>query len=67
VTGYVVRALHMSATGTVLATTTSAVQPGSARALTMTLQAGNYRFTVQARNKAGSSPQSTRSNQVAAQ
>jgi Fibronectin type III domain len=67
VTGYVVRALQMSATGTVLATTTSAVQPGSARALTMTLPAGNYRFTVQAKNKAGSSPQSARSNQVAAQ
>jgi hypothetical protein len=67
VTGYVVRALRMSATGTVLATTTSAVQPGSARALTMTLQTGNYRFTAQARNKAGSGPQSTRSNQVVAQ
>ena len=66
VTGYVVRALRISATGTVLATTTSAVQPGSARALTMTLQSGNYRFTVQARNKAGSGPQSARSNQVAA-
>jgi hypothetical protein len=34
VTGYVVRALRMSSTGTVLATTTSAVQPGSARQLT---------------------------------
>jgi hypothetical protein len=67
VTGYVVRALHMSATGTVLATTTSAIQPGSARALTMTLQTGNYRFTVQARNKAGSGPQSARSNLIAAQ
>ena len=67
VTGYVVRALRMSASGTVLATTTSAVQPGSARGLTMTLQTGNYRFTVQASNKAGSGPQSTRSNQVTAQ
>jgi hypothetical protein len=66
VTGYVVRALQMSATGTVLATTTSAVQPASARALTMTLAAGNYRFTVQAKNKAGSGPQSARSNLVAA-
>jgi hypothetical protein len=47
VTGYVVRALRMSASGTVLATTTSAVQPGSARQLTMTLPTGNYRFTVQ--------------------
>jgi hypothetical protein len=33
----------------------------------MTLQAGTYRFTAQARNKAGSSPQSARSNQVVAQ
>jgi hypothetical protein len=66
VTGYVVRALRMSSTGTVLATTTSAVQPGTARALTMTLSAGNYRFTVQASNKAGSGPQSARSNLVVA-
>jgi hypothetical protein len=67
ITGYVVRALRMSATGTVLATTKSAVQPSSARQLTMTLQTGNYRFTVQAINKAGSSPQSARSNLVVAQ
>ena len=67
VTGYVVRALRISSTGTVLATTTSAVQPGSARQLTMTLQTGNYRFTVQAKNKAGSGPKSARSNPVVAQ
>jgi hypothetical protein len=67
VTGYKVRALRMSATGTVLATTTSAVQPGSARQLTMTLPAGNYRFTVQALNKAGAGAKSARSNLVAAQ
>ena len=66
VTGYLVRALQMSATGTVLATTTSAVQPASARQLTMTLPAGNYRFTVQAKNKAGSGSQSARSNLVVA-
>jgi hypothetical protein len=66
VTGYVVRALRISATGTVLATTTSPVQPASARQLTMTLQTGNYRFTVQASNKAGSGPQSARSNLVTA-
>jgi hypothetical protein len=66
VTGYMVRALRMSTTGTVLATTTSAVQPASARALTMTLQTGNYRFTVQATNKTGAGPQSARSSQVTA-
>jgi hypothetical protein len=67
VTGYVVRALRMSPTGTVLATTTSAVQASSARALTMTLQTGSSRFTVQAKNKAGSGPQSARSNPAVAQ
>jgi hypothetical protein len=66
ITGYVVRALRMSANGTVLATTTSAVQPATARSLEMTLQAGNYRFTVQARNSVGNSAQSARSNLVVA-
>jgi hypothetical protein len=66
VTGYVVRALRISPTGTVLATTTSPVQAGTARQLTMTLPSGNYRFTVQAGNKAGTGPQSARSNLVTA-
>ena len=67
VTGYRVRALRISATGTVAATITSALQPGSARQLTMTLPAGTYRFTVQASNTAGPGPKSARSNPVAAQ
>ena len=56
----------MSAAGAVLATTTSAVQPATARTLVMTLPvAGNYRFTVQAINAIGNSQQSLRSNLVA--
>src|SRR5262249_57589283 len=45
VTGYVVRALRMSATGTVAATTKSAVPPGSARQPTMAPAAGSRRVT----------------------
>ncbi|GAB3872008.1 fibronectin type III domain-containing protein [Terrabacter terrigena] len=66
VTGYRVRALRMSSTGTVLSTTLSAVQPATARALTMTLPAvGSYRFTVQASNAVGAGALSARSNLVA--
>ncbi len=66
ITGYVVRGLRMSAAGAVLATTTSAVQPATARSLVMTLPvAGNYRFTVQAVNAVGGGAQSARSNLVA--
>ncbi len=66
ITGYRVRGLRMSATGTVLSTTVSPVQPASARSLSMTLpRAGQYRFTVQAINSVGAGPQSARSNKVA--
>ena len=66
VSGYRVRALRMSSTGAVLATTTSAVQPSTARALTMVLPVGgSYRFTVQAVNAVGSGALSARSNLVA--
>jgi hypothetical protein len=67
VTGYRVRALRMSSTNTVLATTTSALQPAAARTLVMTLPVtGNYRFTVQAVNAIGIGAQSSRSPLVAA-
>ena len=66
VTGYRVSALRMSAAGAVLATTTSAVRPSTARTLTMTLPvAGSYRFTVVAINAVGTGAASARSNQVA--
>ncbi len=66
VTGYRVRALRMSSTGSVLSTTTSAMQSADWRLMSMTLpQAGNYRFTVQAFNAVGGGAQSARSNQVA--
>jgi predicted phage tail protein len=68
ITGYRVTALRLANAGSVtpLATVVSVVQPAAARALTMTLPAGNYRFTVQAINAVGSSGQSARSNLVAA-
>ena len=66
ITGYRVNALRMSAAGAVLATTTSAVQPSTARSLVMTVPvAGNYRFTVVAINAVGTGAASARSNQVA--
>lgn len=67
ISGYVVRALRLSTTGRVLATRVSGVLPASARSLRMALPVrGTYRFTVQARNAAGSGPQSARSNAVSA-
>jgi hypothetical protein len=68
ITGYRVTALRMSATGTVLQTTESLVQPATSRSLQMTLPAlGNYRFTVQAINAVSltGGTQSARSNLVA--
>jgi Fibronectin type III domain len=59
--GYVVTALRVDAAGTVLARTTSLVQPAASRALVMALTAGNYRFTVQARNTRGLGVASARS------
>ncbi len=66
VNGYVVRALRMNGNGTVAQTITSAVVPANSRTLSMTLPAGNYRFTVQANTATGASGQSARSNQVRA-
>jgi hypothetical protein len=70
ITGYRVVALRMSsaaANATVLATTTSAVQPAGARTLAMTLSpGGTYRFQVVAVNAVGSSANSPRSNAVTA-
>lgn len=66
ITGYRVYALRMSSTGTVLSTTTSALQPAAARTLSMTLAAGSYRFQVAAVNAVGTGARSARSNQVAA-
>ena len=57
---------EINAAGNVAATTVSAVQPATLRTLSMTLTAGNYRFTVQAINAVGAGPQSARSNLVAA-
>ncbi len=66
VTGYVVRGLRLSGAGAVLSTTTSAVQPATARTFVMTLPVNNanYRFTVQAVNAVGAGAQSARSNLV---
>ncbi len=69
VNGYVVRAYRV--TGGAVATTptsTSTVQAANVRSLVVTFtaaQAGNYRFTVQARNSAGFGAESALSNQVA--
>ena len=66
VTGYVVRALRVDSRGNVVRVTTSRVQPAGARALSMALPAGRYRFTVQAVSAVGTGQQSRMSNQVVA-
>jgi predicted RNA-binding protein with TRAM domain len=66
ITGYRVTALRVNSAGDVLSSTVSAVQPASARSLSMTLpQTGNYQFTVQAVNAVGTGAASGRSNVVA--
>lgn len=66
ITGYRVFALRMNADGTVAATTTSTVQPATARSLSMTVPvAGNYQFQVNAINAIGTSNRSAQSNTVA--
>ncbi|MCU1659711.1 MAG: heme peroxidase, partial [Pseudonocardiales bacterium] len=66
ITGYRVRALRVNILGAVVATTVSGVQAANVRLLTMTLTAGNYRFTVEAINAVGTSAVSARSNLVTA-
>jgi predicted phage tail protein len=65
ITGYRVRALRISSTGTVHSTANSRVLSASARSRSMTLpHRGKYRFRVKAINIVGAGPQSARSNLV---
>jgi Ca2+-binding RTX toxin-like protein len=67
ITGYVVVTLHMSSNAnnaTVLSSSDSAIQPATARSLSVTLPAGSYRFQVRAINAVGSGPLSARSGAV---
>lgn len=66
INGYQVTALRLSATGRVMSSRTSVVQHFSARSLSMTLQPGNYRFVVRARNRLGYGVYSSRSTLVTA-
>jgi hypothetical protein len=67
ITGYLVVAFHVNSAGDILDTTESAIQPASARSLTMTLPvSGTYRFKVHALNEVGQSPISAQSNKVTA-
>ena len=56
----------MNAAGAVVGTVPWTVNSGSARALTMVLPAGNYRFVVRTRNGIGLGANSARSNLVTA-
>jgi hypothetical protein len=67
ITGYQVIASHVAADGSVLATTTSAVQPGGARSLAMTRPVTGHFFTGVAINAVGTSAPSAASNTVTAQ
>jgi hypothetical protein len=53
ITGYIVRALRMSGTGTVLQTITSPVQPATARSLPQT---GSYRLHGAGQERGGHQP-----------
>jgi plastocyanin len=64
VTGYVITALRMSTTNTVIARTTSPRIPRTARSRVFRLPAGRYRFSARAWNAVGSSAPSARSNLV---
>jgi hypothetical protein len=66
VNGYQVSALRMNSNGTVARVTIAPVQAATTRLRTMTLPAGNYRFTVRARNALGLGVSSARSNLVTA-
>jgi plastocyanin len=66
VTGYVLTALRMSATNTVIARTTSPRIPPTARSRVFRLPAGRYRFSARAWNAVGSGAPSARSNLVPA-
>lgn len=68
ISGYRVTAERLDANGAVIDRTVSAVQPASARSLTMTLPyAGKHRFTVNAINASGAGPLSIPSNVVTGQ